>query len=120
MVQRWKLLRLAEIETDYLPFKKTPRELKRMFEINGLLFTFGLLFTLKLGLTERLTKITFKCYSFLENIRKFSQLNITSAFKNKHDTLHLYCLDKLSGSVFNLVTNDETGVLKPSSLTFTT
>ena len=92
-----------------------------MFEINGLLFAFGLLFTLKLGLTERLSKITFKYYSFLENnITKFSHLNITLAFKNKHDTLHLYCLDKLSGSVFNLVSNDETGVLQPSSLIFTT
>ena len=92
-----------------------------MFETNGLLFAFGLLFTLKLGLTERLTKITFKSYSFLENnIGKFSHINITSAFKNKHDTLHLYCLDKLSGSVFNLVSNNETSVIQPSSLIFTT
>ena len=92
-----------------------------MFEINGSLFAFGLLFTLKLGLTENLKKITFKSYPFLENnIRTFSHLSSTSVFKNKHDTLHLYCLDKLSGSVFNLVSNDETALLQLSSLIFTT
>ena len=82
-----------------------------MFEINGLLFPFCFAFHFKIGFNGKayenhLLKVTFKSY----NIGKFSHLNITSAFQNKDDTLHLYCLDKLSGSV-NLVSNDATALL---------